>query len=315
MLKTYPTPPDKVAPSERDSAHTKFQEIAFAYAILSDERRRKRYDTTGNTSASLDIEDDDFNWADFFRVQFGDPQFKTKELDKFKNEYQGSDEEKRDVLAAHTKFSGDLNAVFTEIMFSNPLDDEERYRTYIDQAIAAGEVEAYHAYTHESPKKRAARHKAAAKEAREAGKLAEEMGVGGKEAKDGKKRKKTGKNDGGNEVDLATLIQRNQKSRSSIIDQLEAKYGGGKTSTNGRKRKLEEPPEEMFEKNRKLKDGSRPTPCKKTRKGNMEGDEEQAVNGEAFADREEQERPTNTKTEATRSTARGKKGTATKITK
>lgn len=200
-------------------------------------------------------------------------------------------------------------------MFSNPLDDEERIRTYIDQAIAAGEVEAYHAYTHESPKKRAARHKAAAKEAREAGKLAEEMGVGGKEAKDGKKRKKAGKIDGDNEVDLATLIQRNQKSRSSIIDQLEAKYGGGKTSKNGTKRKLEEPPEEMFEKNRKLKEGSRPTPRKKTRKGAMEGDEEQVVNGEASADREEQERPTNTKMEATRSSTRGKKGTATKITK
>ena len=253
---------------------------------------------------------------DFFRVQFGDPQFKTKELDKFKSEYQGSDEEKRDVLAAHTKFRGDLNAVFTEIMFSNPLDDEERFRSYIDHAITAGETEAYHTYTHESPKKRAARHKAAAKEAREAGKLAEEMGVGGKEAKDGKKKaKKGGKNEVDNEVDLATLIQRNQKSRSSIIDHLEAKYGGGKTSKNGTKRKLEEPPEEMFEKNRKLKEESPQTPRKRTRKGAMEGDEERVVNGEASADREEEERPTNTKMKATRSSTRGKKGTATKITK
>lgn len=220
------------------------------------------------------------------------------------------------MLAAYTKFSGDLNAVFNEIMFSNPLDDEERFRLYIDQAITAGETEAYHAYTHESPKKRAARHKAAAKEAREAGKLAEEMGVGGTEAKDGKKKgKKGGKNHGDNEVDLATLIQQNQKSRSSIIDQLEAKYGGGKTSKNGTKRKLEEPPEEMFEKNRKPKEDSRQTPRKKTRKGVVEDDQELVVNEEASADREEEERPTNTKTKATRSSTRGKKGTATKITK
>ena len=220
------------------------------------------------------------------------------------------------MLAAYTKFSGDLNAVFNEIMFSNPLDDEERFRLYIDQAITAGEIEAYHAYTHESPKKRAARHKAAAKEAREAGKLAEEMGVGGTEAKDGKKKgKKGGKNHGDNEVDLATLIQQNQKSRSSIIDQLEAKYGGGKTSKNGTKRKLEEPPEEMFEKNRKPKEDSRQTPRKKTRKGVVEDDQELVVNEEASADREDEERPTNTKTKATRSSNRGKKGTATKITK
>ena len=90
------------------------------------------------------------------------------------------------MLAAHRKFHGDLDAVFNEIMFSNPLDDEQRFRLYIDQAIAAGETEAHRAYTHETPKKRAARHKAAMKEAREAGKVAEEMGVGGKEAREGK---------------------------------------------------------------------------------------------------------------------------------
>ena len=220
------------------------------------------------------------------------------------------------MLAAHRKFRGDLNAVFNEIMFSNPLDDEERFRLYIDQAITAGETEAYHAYTHETPKKRAARHKAAVKEAREAGKLAEEMGVGGKEAKEGKKKaKKGGKNDGDDEVDLAMLIQRNQKSRSSIIDQLEAKYGGGRPAKNGTKRKLEEPPEEMFEKNRKPKEDKRQTPRKKTRKGVVESDEELAVKGEALTDREEEERPTNTKRKATRSSTKGKKGTATRITK
>src|ERR1700761_1323899 len=62
--------PDKAAPEDRDTAHTKFQEIAFAYAILSDPRRRSRYDTTGRTEESLDIDDDDFNWTDFFRTQY-----------------------------------------------------------------------------------------------------------------------------------------------------------------------------------------------------------------------------------------------------
>ena len=220
------------------------------------------------------------------------------------------------MLAAHRKFRGDLNAVFNEIMFSNPLDDEERFRLYIDQAITAGETEAYHAYTHETQKKRAARHKAAVKEAKQAEKLVEEMGVGGEEAKDGKKKgKKGGKKDGDDEVDLAMLIQRNQKSRSSIIDQLEAKYGGGRTSKNGTKRKLEEPPEELFEKNRKIKEDKQQTPRKKTRKGVVESDEELVVSGEASADGEKEHRPINTKTKATRSSARGKRGTAIKVTK
>ena len=85
--------PDKAAPSDREAAHTKFQEVAFAYAILSDEKRRKRYDTTGNTSESLDLEDDDFDWTTFYREQF--QSLVTEEtINNFAQGYKGSDEER-----------------------------------------------------------------------------------------------------------------------------------------------------------------------------------------------------------------------------
>ena len=85
---------DKATPDNKDAANKKFQEIAFAYAILSDERRRKRYDTTGNTSESLDLDDDDFNWTDFFREQYASV-VTAEALDGIRKDYQGSDEEKQ----------------------------------------------------------------------------------------------------------------------------------------------------------------------------------------------------------------------------
>ena len=64
--------PDKVSEDEKETAHTKFQEIAFAYAILSDERRRSAYDATGRTEESLDLDDDTFDWVSYYREQYKD---------------------------------------------------------------------------------------------------------------------------------------------------------------------------------------------------------------------------------------------------
>ncbi|KAK4692375.1 hypothetical protein P7C71_g4815, partial [Lecanoromycetidae sp. Uapishka_2] len=247
--------PDKVHPDVRNAANVKFQEIAFAYAILSDERRRKRYDTTGNTSESLHLEDDDFNWNDFFRAQWSD-HVTGKTLKTFKDKYQNSEEERSDVLAAYTLAKGDLNAIFKQVMLSNPLDDEERFRGYIDQAIGDEEVEAFQAYTKESLNKKEKRHKAAKKEGLEAEEHAKKIGVydqlfseeNGGSGKKGKKEKKGAGDDG-----LAALIQQRQKARAgNFLDDLEAKYAPGKKQ-NGKKRKIEEPPEEKFQKNRRQK--------------------------------------------------------------
>jgi len=76
--------PDK-HPTNKDEAHRKFQEIAFAYAILSDEGRRRRYDTTGSCEEG---EDGDFDWKEWFSEMWngvvnGDT------IKKFKEKYQG----------------------------------------------------------------------------------------------------------------------------------------------------------------------------------------------------------------------------------
>ncbi|KAL2046820.1 hypothetical protein N7G274_000838 [Stereocaulon virgatum] len=268
--------PDKAHPSARDTAHTRFQEIAFAYAILSDERRRKRYDTTGNTSESLDLDDDEFNWGDFFRAQWADA-VTVEKLEDLKTTYQGSEEERRDVLKAYKERKGDIDYIFRHIMLSNPLDDEDRFHGYIDKAIEADEVEAYHAYTQETAKKKKARHQLAAKEAKEVEEDAKKKTKG-----------KGGKNSGGGggEKGLAAMIQQRQKARAgTFLDDLEAKYaGGGKKEINGKKRKHEEPPEELFHRNRGKKARSA-----KAVVDDDDEEEEEADNLSDFDDEDEEE--------------------------
>ncbi|KIW39149.1 uncharacterized protein PV06_08951 [Exophiala oligosperma] len=241
--------PDKTQPGNRDTAHKKFQEIAFAYAILIDERRRKRYDATGNTAESANIEDDDFNWGDFFREQSANV-VNGELIEQVKREYQGSEEERNAVLAAYEEGEGDMDAVFESVMCSEILEDEDRFRKIIDEAISKGEVQAYDTYTKEGKQSRQRRKAAAKKEAQEAREYARELGLEDKlfGKKDGAKKKSK---KGADDTDaLQALIQQRQQSRAqNFFDDLEAKYGGG--SKKGKRKGMDEPPEEAFQKNAK----------------------------------------------------------------
>ena len=143
-------------------------------------------------------------------------------------------------------------------MLSNPLHDEDRFRGYIDNAIKNGEVEAYDAYTKETQKQRNARQARAKRDGKEAEEYAKKLGKYEKLFGDSasKSNKKISKKDEG--PDLVELIQQRQKGRAeTFLDNLEAKYAvpkkGTTKSRNGKKRKAEEPPEELFQENRQRK--------------------------------------------------------------
>lgn len=250
--------PDKASPEEKEAANTKFQEIAFAYAILSDERRRRRYDTTGRTEESLDLEDDDFDWSTFYREQFANV-VTTEAIEKFEQEYKGSEEEKRHLLAAYEECQGDMGKIYERVMLSDVLVDEERFRDIINAAIEDGEVEAYKKFTDEGEKSRKARIARAKKEkereAREAEKAAREAENDDEDEEDAvvgaTKGKAKAKRSNGGIGDLAALIQQRQQSRAeNFFDSLEEKYApkGKKGMKRG-----SEPPEEAFAKNRASK--------------------------------------------------------------
>ncbi|KAF2214051.1 hypothetical protein CERZMDRAFT_96077 [Cercospora zeae-maydis SCOH1-5] len=241
--------PDKVSAEHKDAAHQRFQEVAFAYAILSDERRRKRYDTTGRTEESLNIEDDDFNWADFFRAQFANVVTEEK-INEFAGSYKGSEEEKRDLLAAYEKFEGRMSKIYQTVMLSDMTEDEDRFREIIDEAIETGEVEGYDKYLEETDKQREKRIAMARKhkerEVGEAKEAEEEL----RSNKKGKGKKESGS---GGLGDLAALIQQKQKGREqNFFDHLEEKYAP--KGKKGKSSAMDEPPEEAFTANRKKGD-------------------------------------------------------------
>ncbi|KAH0011584.1 DnaJ-domain-containing protein, partial [Aureobasidium melanogenum] len=238
-------PGDKAKPEDKDAAHTKFQEVALAYAVLSDERRRTRYDNTGRTDESLDIDDDIFNWSDFYRAQFANAVTEDTII-SFTKEYKGSEEERDALLSAYTKYKGDMNKIYQQIMVSNPAVDEERFRNIINQAIEKEEVIAHPKFTQESQKsidRRIAKSNEEAEEAEEHGK------------KTASKKKANAKGGDSDLSSLAAMIQQRNKARSEdFLDNLAEKYGAA-PKKKGKKRAQSpgEPPEEAFERIAKRK--------------------------------------------------------------
>ena len=174
-----------------------------------------------------------------------------KSMQKIKDEYQHSVEERADLLSAFEQCEGDMDAVYEEIMCSNVLEDDERLRRIIDEAIGDGQVTAWKQFKRETTAKKRKRIQRAKKEEVEAREYAEELGVADKLFDNGKANGKKKKDDS---TGLAALIQQRQKGREdAFFDNLEAKYKGVQQNPGrGRKRTtLDEPPEEAFQKNRK----------------------------------------------------------------
>lgn len=229
-LKTHP---DKVPEDKKDEAKEKFQQVAFAYAVLSDPARRKRYDETGSTSEAV-VDSEGFSWTEFYQEQYRDA-ISEDAINQFATKYKGSDEERDDILAAYGEFEGDMDGVYETVMLSSVLEDDARFREIIDAGIKAKEVPSFDAYAKETKKARQARARAAKKESREADELAKELGVYEKLRGGGKKSQKD------SEADLAALIQRNQAARAGALDRLAEKYGAVSKAGKGKKRSAEEP--------------------------------------------------------------------------
>ncbi|TGO61714.1 hypothetical protein BCON_0025g00410 [Botryotinia convoluta] len=223
--------PDKAPEHLKSDSHTKFQEIAFAYAILSNQNRRKRYDRTGSTSESVDA--DGFSWTEFYSEQYKDV-VTSDAINQFANVYKGSDEEKDDLLAAYTKYEGKWGKMYQVIMLSDPVEDEERFREIIEEAIKTGEVKEYAVFRKETKASKDKRMKKARAEEKEAAKVAKQMGVDkllkGSSGDVPEQSKKPKKNVPGHMDDLAAIIQARQASRGGFFDNLEAKYGGSKSA-------------------------------------------------------------------------------------
>lgn len=199
---------------------------------------------------------------EFYREQFSS-MVDGNAINRFKSEYQGSEEEKNDLLEAYEAHEGNLDKVYEEIMLSDVLEDDERFRAILKQAIADGEATDWPGFSKESPRKKSRRAAGAKKEAAEAMDLAKELGVEEKLFGNGKGKGKKGKekkNEGGDDG-LMALIQQRQKGRADdFFANLEAKYAPASKSGKGKKRHAnDEPPEEAFQRARGQKSQSQTT--------------------------------------------------------
>ncbi|KAF2853112.1 DnaJ-domain-containing protein [Plenodomus tracheiphilus IPT5] len=263
--------PDKAAEGDKEIAHKTFQEIAFAYAVLSDDRRRKRYDLTGSTAETLE-DDGDFDWLKFYREQFENV-VNEEAINRVSNEYKNSAEERRDLIKAYNKSKGSLDGMYQFIMLSDILEDDDRFRQILDEEIEKDNATRQKAKDRELKRREVFEKQRAKDEA--AGKT------------NGKSKAKSKKSGGDDMAGLAALIQQRQKARAgNFFDQLESKYApkprGSKRSTP-----MEEPPEEAFQATAARKKQKQSGRSKKAKEESEE--EEMDLDEEDIGDSEEDE--------------------------
>ncbi|EJF65797.1 DnaJ-domain-containing protein [Dichomitus squalens LYAD-421 SS1] len=241
--------PDKHAGANEDAkadASLKFQQLGFAYAVLSDEKRRGRYDLTGKTDEGADFGPGEDGWETYFEQLF--EEVTRDKLDAMKKEYQGSAEELQDLKQAYIDTSGSIAEMMTHIPHST-FDDEARFIVAISDMIKKGELPLLPQWesSTKDEKARLVRKKQASKEAKEAEELAKELGVhdeffgsGKKGARKGKSKGKEKQTDEEDTSALQALILKKRKNAEGLFDNIAAKYAqaesAGKGAKKGKKR-------------------------------------------------------------------------------
>ena len=89
-LSFHPDKHHSKSDAERAEMSRKFQQVGFAYTILSDATRRARYDETGRTDESLleGVADGEGGWEGYFEAIF--EKVSRQRLDEDKKAYQGA---------------------------------------------------------------------------------------------------------------------------------------------------------------------------------------------------------------------------------
>ncbi|KAJ3359828.1 hypothetical protein GGF32_008961 [Allomyces javanicus] len=226
-LRTHPDRHASKSPEEQEEFKAQFQAISFAYTILSDPAARQRYDVTGSTETLATGSSEDI--LAFYKDLY-ESNITTEAIDEFAQQYKGSDEERRDVLAAYESAQGDMAAILDQVLCSSTAD-EDRFHAIIDAAISAKEVPSFPGYANEDPKERRKRKRREEAEAKEAAELAEALGLNKKKGKDGKAKAANGgdteEGDGEEDALRALILQRSRQRQAQFdahLDHLLTKY-------------------------------------------------------------------------------------------
>ncbi|OCF32688.1 DNAJ domain-containing protein [Kwoniella heveanensis BCC8398] len=230
-LQYHPDKHTSKSEDEKAELSKQFQRIGFAYAVLGDEGKKKRYDSTGRTDDKFQGAEE-MGWDAYFESLY--TRVDRKILDDDKKKYQGSKEEEADLIKAYNSSSGSFPSILSYIPHSHHTD-EARFVTTINALIASGDLQSTSKWEKTSTDEKAAklRKKRGEKDAKDAEKAAKELGVWDEFYGDGKKGKRKSTS-GGNDVgafagedgegSLQALILKRQKERASGLDAMEEKY-------------------------------------------------------------------------------------------
>lgn len=128
--------PDK-NPNDPEAAN-KFQKLNEAYVILSDEKKRKHYDLTG------EIDQENLNEL-VNKCRFFYKEFTTDDIDDFATRYKNSSDEQEDLINFYEEFEGDVTKILEWIPLSTN-SDVERFVHIFDKLIKDKKIKAYKAY-------------------------------------------------------------------------------------------------------------------------------------------------------------------------
>jgi len=207
--------PDRVSESIQELATQKFQILGRVYSILADKDKRAIYDETGSIDEEGDA-DSVKDWESYWRLLF--KKITLDDIERFKKEYQGSNEELKDLKEYYEHFKGDMDKILESLPCAD-IDEEPRLREILIDCIKRKEILDYNAFTKESAVKRKRRQQKYKKEADEAEEAKRELGLD--------------KSANGGLNGLEAMIAKRQESRGKqagdFFASLEAKYCGKKT--------------------------------------------------------------------------------------
>lgn len=134
--------PDKCPGDEK--AAENFQKLQKAYDVLSNEKKRARYDQYGDDGEGDCFKTDEWLEAyDFYREMH--PEITKKDFKSFAERYKNSDEEAQDLIEFYEEQEGDMTKILEFIMCSEN-EDLPRFLAFFDAKIASGELPKFKAY-------------------------------------------------------------------------------------------------------------------------------------------------------------------------